>query len=370
MKVLHIISGISKESGGPARSSQGLVASLRRAGVDAVLVSCKVGDAPWLDGVDRFHAPEAGGLKSLKSFFVRVMREERPDLVHLHGIWQMQNHLAAVTARKFNIPYIITPRGMLEPWSLQQKKWKKWLAMWLYQRKDLNRAVALHATAASEAGHFKELGFKNKVLISPNGVDFSLSLPHKKHVDEKKRVLFVGRMRFNKGVLELVEAWNQVKPKNWCCELVYTMAREDEYSYEKQVRARVKELGLEDFFVFTGALMDDAKWDAYRRADLFVLPTYSENFGIVVAEALYAELPVVTTKGAPWAELEEFKCGKWIDQGVPPLVVALKEMMSLSDESRSAMGKSGCRLMEERYSWSSIAKKMVEEYRKLLEFTK
>ena len=137
---------------------------------------------------------------------------------------------------------------------------------------------------------------------------------------------------------------------------------------------RVRELGIERQFIFTGALNDDDKWKAYSRADLFVLPTYSENFGIVVAEALWAGVPVITTKGTPWYELEgysdhklqvikpELKCGWWIDIGVEPLVKALNDALSLSDEKRHDMGMLGRVLVKEKYTWGAVTKTLKIAY--------
>lgn len=161
-------------------------------------------------------------------------------------------------------------------------------------------------------------------------------------------------------------------------ELVYTVSGELEKEYEAKVKARVKELGLEDLFIFTGALNDDEKWEAYARADLFVLPTYSENFGIVVAEALWAGVPVITTKGTPWKELEERKCGKWIDlpsggsnsSAWPTLVFALEGVMSMSDDERQEMGESGRKLVEEKYTWNAVVKKMIVGYEEILQTRK
>ena len=184
-----------------------------------------------------------------------------------------------------------------------------------------------------------------------------------------RRILFVSRMHPKKGVMELVEAWNKLVvsgqllvASGWVCELVYTVSGDLEREYEAKVRARVNELGLQDQFIFTGALNDEEKWAAYARADLFVLPTYSENFGIVVAEALWAGVPVITTKGTPWTELESVNCGKWIDIGIVQLAAALQECMAMSDDERRQMGERGRRLVEENYTWGAVVKAMVKGY--------
>lgn len=377
MKVLHVISSISRQGGGPSRSSQGLVAGLCAAGVEAWLMTLRHGESPWIKGVDKF---VNGG--SFEEALTRI----KPDIVHLHGIWQYELHRCAVICRRKRIPYVIAPRGMLEPWSLRAKWLKKRIARFLYQDKDLRCAAALHATAESEAAQFRKLGFKNYCIVSPNGVNLpegDLGLGERcRCTADCRRALFVSRMHPKKGVLELVEAFSRLVVShqslvvnNWVCELVYTVNGEFEKGYEAKVKARVKELGLEDKFIFTGPLNDDAKWDAYNRADLFVLPTYSENFGIVVAEALWAGVPVITTKGTPWSELEEYKCGKWIDlpaEGSNPstweaLDEALGSMMVMSDAERGEMGKRGRKLVEEKYTWEAVCGKMVEGYESILD---
>ena len=374
MKVFHVISSISRQGGGPSRSSQGLVAGLCAAGVEAWLMTLRHGESPWIKGVDKF---VNGG--SFEEALTRI----KPDIVHLHGIWQYSLHRCAVICRRWKIPYIIAPRGMLEPWSLRAKWLKKRLARLLYQDRDLKKAVALHATAESEAAQFRRLGFNNPVIISPNGVNLpaeteETGMRRRKFaeeevskwldgVSEQRRALFVSRMHEKKGVLELVEAWTRVNPQGWQCEFVYTLNGEEERAYEAQMKARIKELGLETQFILTGPLNDDAKWAAYARADLFILPTYSENFGIVVAEALWAGVPVITTKGTPWRELEECRCGWWID--LPPkasLDGALREAMALPRETLRAMGARGRSLVEGKYTWKAVCDAMVEGYQRIM----
>ena len=328
------------------------------------------GEKPWVKGVKNFVNGEP-----FENVLVKVM----PDIVHLHGLWSLALHRCAVICRRWHIPYVVAPRGMLEPWSLQQKWLKKRIARWLYQDRDLKCAAILHATAESEAEQFRRLGFKNLIVVSPNGVNIPAmqfsSLVHRPSSpsgSSQRRVLFVSRMHPKKGVMELVEALGKIfnaetqsQRERWVCELVYTVSGDFEMEYEAKVKARVNELGLESQFMFTGALNDDKKWQAYFRADLFVLPTYSENFGIVVAEALWAGVPVITTKGTPWQELEERRCGWWIDIGVAPLSAALKSAMSLPDAERREMGARGRRLVEEKYTWDAVVKAMVNGYESL-----
>lgn len=371
MKILHVIPGLSRESGGPSRSVQGLVAGLNAEGIETWLLSLVQSDAPWINGVTHFINGES---------FEAVVERIRPDIVHLHCIWSPALHRCAAICRRRGIPYVIAPRGMLEPWSLEQKWLKKKIARLLYQDRDLKCAAALHATAASEAEQFRKLGFKNPIIVSPNGVNVPKCVLAEKNAKGAKRVLFVSRMHPKKGVLELVEAFKKVvsggveECRSWKVELVYTVSGELEREYEAKVKARVKELVLEDQFIFTGALNDEEKWQAYGRADLFVLPTYSENFGIVVAEALWAGVPVITTKGTPWKELEDRRCGKWIDLPVegsnpsdwPALVSALEGMMSMTDDERRGMGARGRRLVEEKYTWDAVVKAMGKGYKVII----
>ena len=391
MKVLHVTMGLDRNAGGPARSVQGLVAAERSAGVDAWVWSLN-GSKPWVAGVKSLN----GATPRVKEF----------DLVHIHGIWCRKLHRVAILCREAGVPYIISPRGMLEPWSLRQKWFKKFLARLIYQDHDLNCAAALHATAGSEAGQFRKLGFKNRIIISPNGVNLPNRVlePKVKGDGERRRALFVSRMHPKKGVVELVESWARVKSemenaggdREWCCELVYTMNGDEERAYEQKVKQRILELGMayqdQDGtinsmtttpnydFLFTGSLDDDAKWDAYARADLFVLPTSSENFGIVVAEALWASVPVITTKGTPWKDLEDFKCGWWIDlpsaevrdkgRGLQwtSLDSALREAFEQSNNRTilQEMGRCGHQLVSERYTWAAVCDKMVRGYEGVL----
>lgn len=372
MKVLHVALDVNPVNGGPPRSIAGLCKAEAAAGLDVALfihdpTGCEfanLGGCKLIRGTGRYREGH------WREDIARTLDLVRPDIVHQHAMWDLPLHVDDVECRKRDIPYIVAPRGSLEPWSLEQGKWKKRIARWLYQDRDLHRAVALHATADSEAKQFRRLGFVNRVIVSPNGVsvpDFDLT-QRRRDVGSRHRALFVSRMHPKKGVMELVEALRLCDSalKTWEVELVYTVNGDFEREYESMVRTRVKELGLEDKFVFTGALSDAEKWNAYARADLFVLPTYSENFGIAVAEALFAGAPVITTKGAPWVGLEEHQCGWWIDIGIEPLTKALTKAMALDDAARREMGARGREWMKRDFDWNAIGRKMKAAYEWLL----
>jgi glycosyltransferase involved in cell wall biosynthesis len=236
---------------------------------------------------------------------------------------------------------------------------KKRAAWLLYQGRDLRSAKLLHATAESEVEDIRRIGLRQPVVVLPNGVE----IPEQaRGVPEKsmRRALFLSRVHPKKGLLNLVEAWAEVRPENW--ELVIAGPDEDGHRAEVEAYARVHNVDI----VWTGPVNDHAKWDLYRSADLFVLPTFSENFGIVVAEALAAGVPALTTTGAPWEVLNRERCGWWIGIGVAPLMAALRDATELDDEARHAMGRRGRAYVREHLSWDHVAEGMLAAYRWVL----
>ena len=140
----------------------------------------------------------------------------------------------------------------------------------------------------------------------------------------------------------------------------------DSYGHKKEVISKIKELGIADQWEFREAMDDTEKWVAYRSADILVHPSVSENFGITIVEGLAAELPVITTKGTPWGELEKHKCGWWIDIGVDPLAKALKEVTEKEDDKLREIGKRGRKLVEDKYTWDAVCSTLINGYKELL----
>ena len=292
-----------------------------------------------------------------RSILRDLCQERKISLIHNHGVWTPANHAAASVAQELGIPMVISPHGMLTPWALKYKAIKKSLAWRAFQRRDIESAAVVHATADMEASELRDLGIKQPIAVIANGVEIPL-FEERTPRGEPRNVLFLSRIHPKKGLLNLVSAWAELRPKKWRV----IVAGEDQDGHTLEVKKAAMDLGVSADFAFPGGIYGEEKINLYRQADLFVLPTFSENFGIVVAEALACGVPAIVTKGAPWQELESEKCGWWIDIGVDPLVEALRDAMQLSDETRLEMGRNGRRLVEEKYAWPAIARQMAGVY--------
>jgi glycosyltransferase involved in cell wall biosynthesis len=369
LNVLSVIAGLQRNAG-PPHTVKALCEHLSPLVGENVLAFPQAngahGDAvevdPWLVHLCPVPVHASSLLRlSFSSGFAAALRalcrERQIQVIHNNGLWLPCNHAAASVAASLKIPLITTPRGMLAPWSLAHKGWKKRLAWGLYQKRDIQRAACLHATAEHEYRHLRALGLRQPVAVIPNGIEAPGTAP-RKSTDGPRTILFVGRIYPVKGLLNLVAAWGKVRADGW----KIVIAGPDQAGHQAEVQRAIADAGLEGFFEFPGPVHDAAKWDLYRAADLFVLPSFTENFGMVVAEALACGVPVITTHGAPWAELGERGCGWWVEIGAEPLASALREATALSDAERRGMGARGRRLVEEKYAWPGIAKQMVSVY--------
>jgi len=311
---------------------------------------------PTESSVQRLTGTEAEALHS----FGKV------DVLHDNGIWLPHNHRLAELAVRRGIPRVVSTRGMLEPWAMNHKRWKKSLAWWVYQRRDLKRARCHHTTAETEARHVERLGLGVPLCVIPNGVDVPPQVARTEGKNEerggRKIALFLGRIHPKKGLPMLIEAWARVRPDGWLLQI----AGPDEAGHRAQVQNAVSAAGLSEVVFFVGAIEGEEKESAFSDADLFVLPTHSENFGIAVAEALAHGLPVLTTTGAPWSRLPELGCGWWVDVGVDEIAAGLRQATSCDTETLRAMGARGRKWVRAEFGWERIAKEFMATYEGLL----
>jgi len=363
--VVHTIARIALADGGPTRTVGALCRSLAREGARVELVTGAVdGSDPGVPVRVSGMVERWGRPRPRPAAFARLLEERLSTtgarVVHDHGIWLSGNHAVANVAARSSVARIVSPRGMLSEWSLAYKAWKKRIAWRAYQRRDLESADALHATSDLEAEEIRAAGIGVPIAVVPNGVELPpLPAPRPTRTGGPRRFLFLSRIHPKKGLETLVEAWGLARPAGW--ELV--IAGPDEGGHRAQIEKRVRALGPGSAIYVRDAVSDAKKWELYGSADVFILPTSSENFGVVVAEALAVGVPAITTRAAPWAALSEQACGWWIELGVEPLAAALREAAGIGDDERREMGARGRRLVEERFGWPTIARRMLSVYR-------
>lgn len=374
LRVLHTVAGLHPDSGGPARTVTSLCAGLGRLHeIDARLLTQSVSGEKLYSGdlgPQQLIVAESKGRLRAKvgsAFRVRLRSEliqNTPDILHDHGVWLPSNHYAAASARKFGIPYVIHTRGMLEPWSLSFSAYKKKIAWNLYQKRNLDSASLFFATSDMESDNIRGLGFSQPIAVVPNGVEIpniDLSLKCPKPDNCHRNIVFMSRVHPKKGLIQLMTAWAKVRPRGW--KLI--LAGPDEGGHLQEVLDCAQKYGLGDQVEYRGAVEGEAKLELLSNADIFVLPSFSENFGVVVAEALACGVPVITTYGTPWQGLVENRCGWWVEADVEALAAALREAIDLEDDERFEMGLRGQHYASQ-FDWAEIASLTADVYLWLL----
>jgi glycosyltransferase involved in cell wall biosynthesis len=235
-------------------------------------------------------------------------------------------------------------------------------ALWPLQKRALERADMLHATSEAEYHEIRALGLKAPVVILPNGIDVPERVGRSiedENTLNRRTLLFLSRIHPKKGIDRLLNAWAALESQHLEWDLV--IAGTGESAHVEEIKVLIEKLGVKRVD-FVGPLYGDSKAAAYQNAELFVLPTHSENFGMAVAEALAHGCPAVVGTGAPWAGLRTEECGWWVEITVESLKNTLSSAFGRSREELQVMGERGRKWMEREYGWSSIAQKMNVAY--------
>ncbi len=374
---IHIaftIASIAQKYGGTSRVVSNLSDALIKTGIKvSIITACDSEDKKILPTSNNVNLTYIYKNLKLLNFLkhysfektlTRSMATYNKNIVHDNGVWLPFNHLVANTCRKYSFKRIVSPHGMLEPWAMNYKRYKKGIGWFIFQKNDLQLASAFHATSQEEAENIRKIGFKQAIAVIPNGVLVPDKIVNEKKAQEKyqRKALFLSRIHPKKGLHNLLDAWETLKPNEWRLLIVGP----EEAGYRAEIEGKIKAKGLESFIELRGEVNDLEKWDLYKSSALFVLPSFSENFGIVVAEALAAGVPVITTRGTPWSDLQKYDCGWWVDIGVEPLVKALREAINMEPARLCEMGDRGAKLIESKYLWPQIGKQMLEFYEWLL----
>ncbi|MDR3651550.1 MAG: glycosyltransferase [Paludibacter sp.] len=361
MKVIHFITSIDKSAGGPTVYMHLFSDELKKM-VDLVVVTGTSPNATEIIGVKvHFLNLSLIRLITLKKKFRKLLEDEKPDIVHINGIWEPQIWLFQKAAQQLGIKVLLSPHGMLEPYILNRHSFKKKIGLVLYQRKALNNVDFLHATAKSELDQIRKLGYNQPACVIPNGIEISHA-KEKTEWNNVQNILFLSRIHHKKGIEFLIEAVAKLQLSY----LKITIAGEGSSTYIDSLKKLTVQRNVSNQFEFVGGIYGESKWELMQQSDLFVLSTYSENFGFVVPEALATGLPVITTTGTPWQELETFKCGWWIDLNVANLTRALTEAVNSTPDQLKTMGLQGKKLVKEKYEIKDLTEKLFSFYCQIL----
>ena len=291
-----------------------------------------------------------------------VRAHDTQSVVHDHGLWLLSNHAVATFCRRNQIPRIVATRGMASLWSLQNSRWKKKIPWLVYQYKDLATATGFHATSQLEADEIRALGFTQPIAVIPNGVTTPGKFPGR--TSNTRKMLFLSRIHPKKGLINLVNAWKNAQVSaDW--KLI--IAGPDEGGHMAEVQEEATRLQVNNQIEFQGSVDDGQKWQLFADADVFVLPSFSENFGIVVAEALASGLPVITTTGTPWSELIDRKCGWYVSPAIEPLTDAIRQATTLDAGVLEQMKPFARQWVADQFSWPAIGVRMLAYYRWILQ---
>lgn len=360
MKILHAIPSLRLSAGGPSRSVTALAQAQAQSGDELFIARIKgiEGEVESPKGVTYGTIAKGNFLDdSGNSYALRAF-----DLIHSHSLWLSFCHKVNCLAYKNDIPLVISPRGTLEPWAINHKRWKKQLAWWLYQKKDLQRSQLLHATSVAEASGFKRMGLKTKVIVSPNGIFCNEKAPRRSSSLKNKKALYLGRFHPIKNIPTLLRAWAELNQQDWTLQLTGP----DEDGHRATLEALVESLGIQDRVNFTDSLCGVEKDELLQSSAFLILPSHTENFGMVVLEALASGVPVLASRGTPWKDLDVHHCGWWVDSGQEGLLSALRQAVNTQADELFYMGERGMRLIKEKYQWPSIAKALHASYMGIL----
>jgi glycosyltransferase involved in cell wall biosynthesis len=386
VKILHVLPTLSPRAGGPTQVALNLVRELNHQGLNAEIATTNDNGSDllavplekWIDYQD---APVR--------FFQRTLRLKEYlvspslagwlwqhvndyDVLDLHYLFSFAPSIAAAIARQHRVPYTVRTMGQLSSWALTQGKIKKNIYSHVIERKNLHFAKAVHCTSLDEAKDVEDFGIKTPKVILPLGVlptqpilNASQSL-HQSYAipNERLIILFLSRLHYKKRPDWLIKTIASLSPHLPPHHLI--VAGSGETDYQQYLEHCVAKAGLTSKVTFAGFVSGFKKDLLLQGADLFVLPSFSENFGIAVAEALGAGLPVIITKGVQLSpDVQAAHAGLVIDDNQDSLQSALESMLQ-SPSLRQSCGQNAQQLASTHYHWPTITHQLIQSYRDIL----
>ncbi|MCM8799930.1 MAG: glycosyltransferase [Candidatus Omnitrophica bacterium] len=386
MKILHVIPALAYGFGGPTQAVLDICKGLVKYGQDVTIFTTNADinkkldvslDREFnLDGIKIFYFP-VSFLKHYKFsylFFKNIKKTIKNfEIIHIHSLFQFPSLVSSYYAQRFNLPYIIRPLGQLDPFLLKRHRIRKVLYLNLIERRNLKSASYIHFTSEEERRLALKTGIKFNSFVLPLGIDLErfTSLPaygsfrqHYPELEGKKIILFLGRISFKKGLDILVEAFYRL-----CMvrdDLYLVIAGPDDEGYSKIVKRLIKKRNILDRVIFTGMLLGEDKLSVLRDSDIFVLPSYSENFGLAIVEAMACGLPVVISdKVNISSDIKDREAGIVIKPEVSSLYEGLKK--ALEDDKIFLRIKENSKiLVQEKFNIDKIIPNLIDIYKSLI----
>ena len=381
---LHFIRELRAELGGVVAAGIDLCQSMASRGRRVVLATCDAQDVPahwnepggnWPEVIELPPSRMTGLLLSRESLAKFAEIAATVDVAHLHTPWDLCNFQLAKRLRSMGVPYIVTPHGMLDDWSMRQKSLKKRTFLALGGRQLFKHAAAVHFTAEAEkeqALHWVPGGERTVTIgwsldfaafQSPVGPQLALNAFPKIRPDQRK-ILFLSRVHPKKGI-DLLIAAAAILRQSTSSPFQLLIAGPGDEPYVSQLKSLAAERGVADITHFLGMVHGETKRSLYEAADVFVLPTHQENFGIVLAEAMACGAPVVTTRGTDiWHELEAGGA-RIVNHDPQEIADAIQEFIDDPERAR-AVGRQGQRFVNEWLDPDRVAAAYEQMYREVI----
>lgn len=345
MHILHIISGL-RQSAGTSTFVCEVCNRLSRKGHD-VMIAVKnpatCGNKNLLPGIR---------LISFRDIILNTSFLDNANVVHIHALWNPMLSLIAVLASRRKCPIVWSTHGMTAPWSMAYKRMKKWIPWHLYQKPALSLSALIHATTEQEVMWNRDLGFVNNQIVAPLGTDVppTQELETTKKSGEVLSVLFVGRICQVKGLMNVVRAAEDLRD----APIRFRIVGPDEAGYQASLMEETGRLGVATMFEWVGPKYGEALAEEYNACDLLILPSFTENFGVTVVDALVHGKPALTSRFTPWKILEDRECGWWVSNEPKALAEAFKRILSCDRDDLHLMGARGRKLVTEHYTWEAV----------------
>ena len=295
--------------------------------------------------------------------FRPALERFEPEVIHSHGLWTYLSLAALQVHKRRQVPLVISPHGMLDPWALALSSRKKRLVGRLFQDEQLRRAAVVHALNAAEARAIRSYGVRGPIVVIPNGVEIDpvrseALAPWAEHpVASRPRILlFMARLHPKKGLRELLAAWRIVQSqpgpgRDWGL----VVAGWDEAGIQTELTDYAVREGLADSICFCGPLLGERKAAAFSQAQACVLPSFSEGLPMTVLESWSYGLPALMTPACNLPEGIERGAALSCEPRPESIAAAIDALARMDDAQRAEMGAAAKVLVRERFDWNVIA---------------